>query len=105
MAVDTPHFAVPFALTAAGAAVVEQDSEEEIYGCVQNICLCPLGYRVDMPAFGIPYQEFANAPLATDATERQIRQWEPRADTVVTEAGDLVDVTVRHLQVAVMVKT
>lgn len=100
---DIPHFAVPFSVTAAGAAVVEQDTQEEIYGCVQNIVACPVGSRADLPAFGIPYPEFSNAPLNTDGIGGAIRRWEPRAETEMTEYGDLVDTAVRHIHIGVRV--
>jgi phage baseplate assembly protein W len=99
---DIPHFAVPFTITAAGANVVEQDSDEEIYGCVRNIVACPIGARSDLPAFGIPDPVFSNAPLDTESVRSALKRWEPRAETVVTESGDLLDVTIRHLRVDVL---
>jgi phage baseplate assembly protein W len=76
---DIPHFAVPFNITATGADVDEQGSTEEVFGCVQNIAACAVGFRVDLPSFGIPYPDFANAPINTDAIANALRSWEPRA--------------------------
>jgi phage baseplate assembly protein W len=97
------HFDYPFTLTADGAAVVEQDSVAEVYACVQAIVACPVGARQDLPSFGIPYPEFVNAPVNPSGIRNALAQWEDRAETTITEYGDLVDIAIRHLHIDVQV--
>ncbi len=99
--ITTPHLAYPFTLTADGAAVVEQDTPEEVFACVRAIVACPIGFRDDLPRFGIPDPLFKNAPLNTDAYESAITEWEPRARVDVTDTADASDPASRHLRIAV----
>jgi hypothetical protein len=83
--VETPHFAAPFSISKSGAAVVEQNEPEEIEACVYNIVQCPLGFREDLPKFGVPEMEFQNAPLDVSGVQYEITKWEPRAEDEIIE--------------------
>lgn len=83
--VQIPHLAAPFQLSAAGAAVVEQNSNDEILACVDNIVHCNEGFLLDEPEFGIPFLQFGNAPLNTTGVATAINQWEPRAQITMSE--------------------
>lgn len=78
-AVDTPHFQVPFNFTADGAAVVEQDSDDDIVQCVSAVCRTPRGMRLESPDFGIDELVLREQGPDKDKLERAIVYWEPRA--------------------------
>lgn len=78
--IAVPHFRFPFSFTAEnGAAIVEQDSVEEILTCVQMIAACSLGACPELPTFGIPDPTFQAAPPNSDPITDAIELWEPRA--------------------------
>lgn len=100
-----PHFATPFRIDAAtgGVAVVEQDSYEDVAGCVAVVVGTRPGQRPLVPDLGTPEMLFArdvdSAVIISAATD-----WEPRA-TVVVEAGpDAADALVRRVNVGVEVR-
>lgn len=82
-AVDIPHLKVPFSLSAAGAAVVEQDSDNEIIQCVEAICRTPRGTRLDSPDFGIDEVVLRETGPDRDKLQRTILYWEPRARVAI----------------------
>ena len=75
---DVPHFAIPFQFAGAQAAVVEQDSVDEIAYCAYTVLTCPLGFRVDLPEFGLPDPTFTQ-PVDTELIRETVEEWEPRA--------------------------
>jgi hypothetical protein len=88
---DTPHFAFPFAFQADGsAAVVQQDTVEEVAACVANVAICPQGFRTDQPAFGVPDPSFANLAIDTQPVEAALTTWEPRAAVSITQQDEVV---------------
>lgn len=102
---DVPHFSIPFRFGGPPAAVVEQDSIEEIAGCVLTILLCPLGYRPELPDFGTPDQTFATPQADLDVLRAVIDTWEPRAAVLLTQERERFDELVDRLQVLVRVRT
>jgi hypothetical protein len=98
---ELPHFALPFRFVAGGAAVVEQDSKDEIVACATAIILCPLGFRVELPAFGITDPTFTQGVARTDAIEAALAEWEPRAAQLVHSEPDALDAFVSHVTVRV----
>jgi hypothetical protein len=100
MADETPyHFSQTFTIGAKGAAVVEQDSPEDMAACVYRIAVCQQGYRDDLPAFGIPQVAYQALPLDLSGVEEAISRWEPRARENIEEhmealAGVQVDIEV-----------
>lgn len=84
-----PKFKIPF--TVAGrAAIVEQDSIDEIAQCVYAICATPRGSREDYPEFGVDPHDFERLDL--DQLRDAIEEWEPRAEALVdSQLEDLVE--------------
>lgn len=102
---DIPHFSSAFALTAAGAAVDEQDSVAELEGCARNIAVCPRGFRADLPDFGIDDPTFT-AAVDTAAIEQAIERWDPRVVAEVTDspAAPGLDPSQRSVTIAIGVR-
>lgn len=87
--VTIPHFAYPFQFTEDGMAVVEQDSLEEVFACVQMVAACPIGACPELPTFGIPDIAFSQAPVDAQSLADAIQQWEPRAaESAVSQLVD-----------------
>lgn len=79
---DTPHFRYPFRFGLGAdkhALVNEQGSDDEITDAVMVICKTPVGWRDDLPDFGIPDQVFQEQPLKVDDLHAALDQWEDRA--------------------------
>lgn len=76
---DIPHLASPLRIDGTAAAVIEQDSDEDLLQCVATLLRTPVGSRDELPEYGVPDLAFR-----TDTGELQeeilaaIRQWEPR---------------------------
>jgi phage baseplate assembly protein W len=99
---DTPvHFAAPFVIKRAGTNVVEQNSPEDVAACVLRICQCPVGYREDLPQFGIPSLEFASVPLQLAGVEEAVKRWEPRALLETTEEAEALQQALRIVHLGV----
>lgn len=98
---EAPHMASPFTILRSGVQTVEQDTPQEIAGCVYNICVCAEGEREDDPSFGRP--ELAGGPVPIDlaALESAILRQEPRADLDVTEQASAVSQALREVGIEV----
>lgn len=92
---DIPQFSAPFAISAAidpetglsiGASEVEQGSEADIEAQVYNVLVCPQGFRIESPEFGIPALQFQNAPLPIDAVIAAVQRWVPDAPVSIVES-------------------
>lgn len=93
---DVPHFAIPFRFENGSdgflhAAVNEQDSIEDVTACVEAIVRTPLGYRTEMPDFGIRDQTFTEGMINTDEILVALAQWEPRAEILIDEDDSMLD--------------
>ena len=88
MSIDIPHLAAPTTFTSTGMGVVDQNSLEHLASQVYNVCVCPVGFRSDLPAFGIPWPQFTNAPPSTNAIADAIRRWVPHATIEVSAYQD-----------------
>jgi hypothetical protein len=102
---DVPHFAQPFRFSNPQAAVSEQDSLDEIADCVYSILVCPIGFRVELPAFGIPDPTFAMPAPSLDELRDAIDTWEERAGVVLDEHPDTLDELISRVGVNVNVRT
>lgn len=102
---DAPHFSLPFTFATPFAAVSEQDSIDEIADCVLAIMLCPLGYRVELPEFGLPDPAFTSPAPDLGAIRTVVELWEPRAAVVLDAQPDLLDELVAHIETIVRVRT
>jgi phage baseplate assembly protein W len=102
---DVPHFALPFQFATPGAIVTEQDSLDEIAACVYAILVCPLGFRVESPLFGIVDQTFAMPAPDLDMVRNAIETWEPRAAALLAESPDALDELIARVEVQVQVRS
>ena len=100
-----PHFDLPFRFASPQAAVVEQDSIEEVSECVLAVLLCPQGYRPDLPEFGIEDPAFAQMPLDKDGIRRAVETWEPRATLALVDEIVPGDETAANMRVMVQLRT
>lgn len=80
--VAVPHLQVPFALNQDGsAAVIEQDTTQEVSQCVRVLLATMRGTRQYVPGYGVADPTFVG-PDITDI-QAAIAKWEPRADATV----------------------
>lgn len=101
---DVPHLSLPFRFATPYAAVCEQDSLDEIADCVLAILSCPIGFRVELPSFGITDQTFSTI-VDTDELLEAIEAWEPRASATFDQYPGLFDQLIRHVTVALQLRT
>jgi hypothetical protein len=101
---ELPHFSVPFRFTPA-AAVTDQGSIDEIVDCIVAILVCRRGFRVELPAFGLPDPTFTSPGPDLDEIRRAVETWEPRAAVTLTEYPDLLDELVARVELGVQLRT
>lgn len=107
MAVDLPHFTLPFAFVADGtgglvADVAEQESVAEIGACAEAILRTVQGQRTTLPDFGRPQLEFNTDPELVRATlAAALLEWEPRVQALVTDWPDPGDEGVQVIRALV----
>lgn len=87
--VDTPHLKWPLRFEGDHMAVVEQDSIEEIEQCVEAIVRYPLGFRDELPEFGLSDQTFLQGGVNVEVVRAVIERWEPRVDLTISSDFDL----------------
>lgn len=75
-----PHALSPFTLGAKGTQVVEEGSVENIKSSAFNILSCDVGFRDDVPTFGVPDITFQTEPIDLTQLQEPIETWEPNAD-------------------------
>jgi hypothetical protein len=102
---DVPHFSEPFRFATPYAAVSEQDSLDEIADCVFAVLVCPLGFRVELPQFGLPDPTFSMPAPDVDEVRDAIETWEPRAASVLSLQPDASDELVAHVQTLIHVRS
>lgn len=84
--IDTPHFRIPLQRSSGGPLVViDQDSDEEIVQCVRVILETPLGFREEIPDFGLRDQALKKGGANLEEIDFSIRTSEPRVDSVSTQ--------------------
>jgi hypothetical protein len=93
--VNIPAFAAPFSITAQldpetglsfGADEVEQRSEADVEAQVYNVLVCPQGFRIEDPSFGIPQLQFSNAPLPIAGILAAVQRYVPDASLSIVES-------------------
>lgn len=102
---DVPHFALPFRFSTPHAAVTEQDSLDEIADCCYAILACPMGYRVELPTFGLIDPTFSMPGPDVDEIREAIETWEERAALLLSAQPDALDVLISRVEVDVQVRT
>lgn len=102
---DVPHFSQPFRFVSPAAAVSEQDSLDEIADAVYAILVCPAGFRVESPLFGVPDQTFAMPAPDLGEIRDAVETWEPRAAAILSERPDVIDELIARVEVLVQVRS
>jgi phage baseplate assembly protein W len=94
-----PHSALPFRIENGRVAEVEQDSVEEIEGCVEAILRTFVGTRIDAPDFGVPDESFVQQTPNPSAEVyiAAIEQAEPRAR--VLGSARLEELVTKHVTI------
>ena len=97
---DTPHFALPFRWApqpdgTLAAAAVEQDSREDIEACFEAILRCPLGFRDELPAFGIAPPVFEQGGPDIERIRGEAEEWEARAGLLLDLGPEALDPLIR----------
>lgn len=80
-----PRIALPYRIVAGSPVVVEQDTLDDIAGCVETILRFPKGSRLELPDFGLPDQTFRERGVDVDAVRSTLERWEPRAGVLVEQ--------------------
>ena len=101
MAVDSPHFDLPFRLLSTGAAVSEQDTYDDVANCVEAIVRTPYGFRDDAPNFGFPSVELRPMPVISSEIRDVVDAQEPRATILISERPDFYDQLIDRITVEV----
>lgn len=95
MAINTPHFDLPFRFTGSGHAVtIEQGTEKDIKNCVNAALRTTRGTRLYVPNFGIEDFVFDNMPIDENTLIGQLLDSEPRAEVEIIQnilASELTD--------------
>lgn len=81
---DTPHFAVPFRLDPGSVRVVDQDSDEDLLGCVWAVCSTEIGSRDELPEYGVEDLAFRRGEDIAVEIVDAVREWEPRVTVETT---------------------
>lgn len=95
--VQVPHLAFPFRLERDGsAAVLEQDTLDEVAQSVQVLLMTHEGERLEVPEYGVADLVFAAEP-DLEGISAAVEEWEPRAASRVVDQIDNEDELVRHV--------
>jgi len=94
--VTIPHFSLPFHFADQGtgyptAAVVQQDSDEEVVNCVEAIIRYSPDQRIEKPDFGTPDTTFGSPQPDIEVIRSSVAEFEPRADLAISQGYDPVD--------------
>lgn len=84
---EIPHLALPFRVERGRAAVVEQDSDEDVEQCVEAVLRYRPGERPEAPDFGTPDQTHRQGGADLQELADAVSRWEPRAHAVARDAG------------------
>lgn len=99
--VETPHFDLPFRIVGPSVAVVEQDTIDDVGNCVVVIAATPIGWRDEVPTFGIPDLALLRQPLDAQEVAREIGSQEPRALLIADERPDQYDELIDRINIGV----
>lgn len=94
MSIKIPHLKVPFNIAGSSAAVVEQDSTQEIRQCILAALKTRVGSRVEAPDYGIPDRTFEQLKVnpSADAFLAAVEAGEPRVKLLAeSEVEELVE--------------
>lgn len=86
-----PKLRVPLRLENGRLGICEQDSQENVAGCVYAVLAYERGSRLEDANFGVEDPTFGQMPLDVTEWLEQIRTYEPRAEVSTSqEIGDLI---------------
>jgi phage baseplate assembly protein W len=83
-----PHFSLPFRFAGGRAVTVEQDSLDDVEGCVEAVLRYTRGSRPEAPDFGIPDQAFTEHGAQIGEIAAAVEDAEPRAAVLLARAED-----------------
>ncbi len=92
------HYAWPLRFAAAGFALVEQDSIDDLEASAAIIACTPRGHRDDDPSFGVTGLLFQQGYINTDTFASELSASDDRLNVEASEVLDLVNTTVRRIQ-------
>src|SRR3954452_1008648 len=93
------HFAFPFQRGTDGKVACDvQDTPDHVLSQVNVIVRYPQGYRIDNPDFGIPWPEFANAPVAVEPIRAAVQRQVPNAEITGREFANSLGPAFRNLE-------
>ena len=89
---ETPHFKFPFRIIGNSATTIEQDSDEDILGCVEAILRTEVGSRDELPEFGVDDLAFRAGESVEAEVVGSVTEWEPRvaASATAEEIEDMI---------------
>lgn len=100
-----PHFVIPFHFHDHGhgvqAHVVDQDTNDEIFVCVEAIARFPLGFRIEKTDFGMPDQTFTEGGVDEEEIRVSILNQEPRAEILVEHHIETYDELITNARIKV----
>lgn len=99
-----PHLRFPFQVPGSSVPVLEQDTVDEIAQCAELIWRTPLGFRIELPEFGVRDQTFALGGVDKEELMMALAQWEPRAEAAIIDSPDLYDELVNRVSARVTVR-
>lgn len=99
-----PHFDMPFRFSGSHAAVVDQDTLDDVSNCVEAILRTFEGQRQELPDFGIVDPVFNRQPIPLEPIIAAILDQEPRASILIEQAPDRFDSLIADLIVRVSAK-
>jgi hypothetical protein len=99
LTIPIPHFDLPFRFGTKGenAAVVLQDTVEDVRNCVEAVIRTQSQTREFVPTFGIEDPTFQIQPVDTNTIEQSVTTNEPRSHMVFTSVADEVDNMINHI--------
>jgi phage baseplate assembly protein W len=96
---EIPHFTLPLQFAGPGLVVTEQDTADDILSCALAIVLCPLGFRAELPEFGVADSTFSEGMAHSEPYAEALAEWEPRVDATVTARLDTLDALITNVRV------
>lgn len=89
---DLPHFASPFRASGSSFGTVDQDSTDDILGCVETILRTEVGTRDELPEFGVEDLAFGDGETVESDVVDAVTEWEPRvaASATAEEIEDMI---------------
>ena len=95
---STPHLAFPFKVEGASAAVVAQDSLNEIEQNLKVLVLTERGERLEVPEFGI-YDPTFQVDYEPKLISESAQRWDNRARVLsVSQISDMVQSVRIHVE-------